>query len=520
MLNRRTSCALVFVCVGILSSSTALAAGYEAGENGPRAMGRGGAYVSHVDEAAALYYNPAGLSRTEGFNMNFNLNLAAYYGSFDRDTYVFPDDSGQAIRYEKAINEHRFLPNPMLFVSHDFGLENVTFGAGVYAPAAVPRKAFPRMTERAVNPSSSNPVVSRPESNAYQLIEQNLFALYPSIGAAFEIPQANLSIGITLQIAWVQTDVTVAVDGAGFTDGDASLLGPGSPNGYFSQEDSNLYSPAAVTTQGFTGTGILGIMYDPIPELSFGFTYRPQHTVMTKGDVELQLSEQLGNLVTLDGTDASLEVPFPHVLRFGVDYRHLDPNGFELFDIEFNVVHERWSVLDKYDAIVDATVSDENTGIITDFQLPVIQLPFQFKNTTSFRLGSDINVLRDRETGDGLTLRTGVFYETAASPEAYTNLLFTSFDRIGISAGASYEIGKFAIDLAASFVHSPERTVDNGEFQALTPLWTCNDIPDGKPIVLADCEANAAGDEPGAVVNNGTYNANYLFFSAGFTYGW
>lgn len=484
-------------------------------------MGRGGAYVAHVDEAGALYYNPAGLSRTEGFNMNFNLNLAAYYGSYDRDTYVFPDDSGQAIRYEKVINDHRFLPNPMLFVSHDFGLENVTFGAGFYSPSAVPRKAYPRMTENAANPSGSNPVVSRAESNAYQLIEQNLFAVYPSIGAAFEIPQANLSIGITLQLAWVQTNITVAVDGDGFTAGSAPLFGPSAPNGYFSEETSSLYSPSAVTTHGITGTGILGIMYDPIPELSFGFTYRPQHKVQTKGDVELQLSQQLASQVTLDGSDASLEIPFPHVLRFGVDYRHLDPAGFELFDIEFNVVHERWSVLDKYDAIVDASVSD-TTGLLTNFQLPVIQLPFQLKNTTSFRLGSDINVLRDRETGDGLTLRAGAYYETAASPKAYTNLLFTSFDRIGVSAGASYQIGKFAVDLATMFVHSPERTVDNGEFQALTPLWICNDVPDNDPDgrIRADCDANAEGAEPGAVVNNGTYNANYLFFSAGFTYGW
>lgn len=520
MFNRRSCCVLVLSALASTASVTASAGGYEVGENGPRAMGRAGAYVAHVDEAGALYYNPAGLSRTEGFNFNMNANLAAYFGSFDRDTYIFPDESGYAIRYEKVLNEHRFLPNPMLFVSHDFGLENVSFGAGIYAPAAVPRKSFPRMDENAINPTGAQPVVSRPESNAYQLLEQNLFALYPSIGFGAEIPEINFRLGLTFQLVYVQTNVTVAVDGAGFTDGQATLFGESQPNGYFSEELSSLYTPSTVTTSGISGTGILGLGYDPIPQLSFGFTYRPQHKVITEGDVRLDLSQQLiDNGVQLDGTETRLPVNFPHVLRFGVDYRHLDDTGFELFDIELNVVHERWSVVDNFDVDVDARVSDD-LGFLQQFQLPVIRVPFHFNNTTSFRLGSDINVLRDRETGDGVALRAGVFYETAATPEAYTNLLFTSFNRIGVSAGTSIEINNWAFDLAAMFVHSPERTVNNGKFRSLTPLWICNDVPEGKPGVQASCEANPPGAEPGAIVNNGTYRANYLIFSAGITYGW
>jgi hypothetical protein len=248
-------------------------------------------------------------------------------------------------------------------------------------------------------------------------------------------------------------------------------------------------------------------------------SYRPQHKVHTEGEVELKLSEQLDNLVTLNGQDAELDVYFPHVLRAGINYKHIDPTGFELFDIEFDVVHERWSVVDKFEVDVDATVTDR-TGLLTNFQLPVIEVPFQFQNTTSFRLGSDLNFLRDRETGDGVTLRLGAFYETAASPEEYTQLLFTSFKRIGVAAGTSIEIGQVAIDLGANFIHSPKRTVDNGEYQALTPLWVCNDVPEGNASVQSDCDANPEGAEPGAPVNNGEYRVNYFVVSAGITYGW
>ena len=49
-----------------------------------RSLGMGGAYISFVRDADAVFYNPAALSKIPGFNMEvFNIGLGTNQDSFE-----------------------------------------------------------------------------------------------------------------------------------------------------------------------------------------------------------------------------------------------------------------------------------------------------------------------------------------------------------------------------------------------------------------------------------------------------
>ena len=520
--------------------TAALAGGYELPENGARAVGRAGANFAHVDDASATYFNPAGLSRVNGLDINFSVNLPLYFASFQRDPHIYRlsgDDFDSVVNYERETNQLRVFPAPMFFIAHNFGIEDFAAGFGIYGPSAVPEARWRGADPNAAVPGAPTVLdptrneVTRAGGNAYQVVDSSLLTIYPSLTVAARIPNTTLRIGGAIQLVYVDTNVTVSLDGSGAIDGrDAIAYDPSTNTGFTSSENPGFYAPSGIASSGFGITGNFGIQWDIIPQLTFGLNYRPRHLVRTSGNVVLDLPEALNTdstRVVLADDSARIDVVFPHVLRGGINYRHLDQTGFEVFDLELAFTWEAWSTVPSFRVRAPGPASEVGTGSFTNRTIPPIEIPVRFQNSFSLRLGGDINALVNRETGNGLTLRGGILYESASSPNEYTNLLFTAFQRIGVSVGASYQINRWGIDLGAMYLHSPTRQVTDGDFRIQMPLWVCNDpashgsagLTAGQ--VAAACQNNRAeGLDPRHAVNNGEYRVSYLILSTGVRYQW
>src|SRR5690625_3040569 len=526
-------------CMLVGAASVAQAGGYEIPENNPRALGRGGANIAHVQDASATYFNPGALSRLDSFHFSGGLNFPLQFSKFQRADFVFPDagiDQDLTIKYTESRNSLGALPAPALFIAHDFGLKNTSFGLGLYGPSATPQMRWDRMdTSDMIQPGGdefSDTETTRKGGHAYMIEDADLIVLYPSLTASHYFENINLGIGASLQLVYASTKVRLGLDGltgVGINPNsmnDTQARTDQNPNGVLFDEDPASFVETRVNTSGFGVTGNFGFVWDPIPQVSVGVSYRPAHRVRMKGNFSIIAPKLEGMGLNLVDDHAEMDIVMPHVLRAGVNYRHI-VDDFEVFDIELAATYEMWSIVDKMTAKTPGPV---NTDGFSEGPRPIanVDIPFNFKNTVSLRLGGDYNGLRNRSNGQGVTLRGGLFWESNGVSNPYSHLMFMPFGRIGLSAGFSYHFkqerfSQLSLDFGALWLHNFTRTVTDGKMNIIAPLWICHNgenVPSAsKEDIMAACEADAAaGNSPYHAVNNGTYKTDFLTLSVGVTY--
>lgn len=509
------------------ASSLAHAGGYEIPENTTRALGRGGANFASVRDASATYFNPAALANVDGFSFSGGLNLPMQFARFDRADLNFPAQNSltpNTVKFDRARNELGLLPAPMLFFSHDFGLKNTTFGFALYGPSAVPSAKWGSADGDADSPDFMEATVTRggTSASAYQLVASNLLVVYPSLSVGHKFEEIGLSIGGALQLAYARTDVTVGLEGTTgvMSIDDASVRNPSNPSGVLFEEDPAAYVEARVVTQGVGITANFGLLYEPSPSLAIGLSYRPAHKVKMKGKLDILESPGLAAFdLRLKDDTARMAIVMPHVLRAGINYRHI-VDGFEVLDVELAATYEMWSIVNSLVARAPGPI---DSIAFTDRTIADVNIPFNFKNTVSLRVGGDFNGMRDRQTGEGLALRGGLFWESNGSPKEYSNLYFMPFQRVGLTGGLSYYFENVSLDLGLMWLHGMKRTVSNGDFDVINPLWVCLDPGSventTEAAVQAACAANGS-ETPYHAVNNGTYQSDIVTISAGLTWNW
>lgn len=518
------------VAIALVSlPAAAYAGGFEIGDNGTRALGRAGAYAASADEPSAIYYNPAALTRVRGTHATLNLHLFDNNTTFQRDPFIYEDptsrrDPEREIRFEEVEQQTPIFPAPMAFASTNFGLEGWTFGVGAYGPSAFGSPSYHDMTRRPQrfdgatcgvyqpcnddrNTPEDESIVTRDGGQAYMMVEQSVLLVYPSLSVARLFERADLSIGITAQLAALFVDFEVGVDGDGSQPTDVE---------FSSIERDDFFVPNRLDVKGLSATGILGVLWEPSDRIAVGASYRPQFGVVGRGTIDIEFPPGLaGAGLSLTDNDATLRFRMPDVVRGGVAYTHRNETGKELFDLELDVVWENWSVMQYFDVDIPGKV-DDTAGTLRERNIPRLRLGRYYEDSVSIRLGSDISTFLDAE-GHGPIIRAGIGYETPSSPEEWTNIDFTPFTRVTGSLGFSWHVGRVSIDAAYAYVWSPTRKVDNGEYELLTPLWICED-PSG-PLYPGDA-CNDSSLDPSHTVNNGTYETWSQIFSIGTTYGW
>ena len=191
-----------------------------------------------------------------------------------------------------------------------------------------------------------------------------------------------------------------------------------------------------------------------------------------------------------------LTLPLPLTARAGVRYVHVR-GGRPLFDLELNVGYESWSRVKQF--TVDGNGLEANL-LAQRINVGLIQVDKRWRDTISVHLGGDFIALPGR-----LTLRGGLFYETAVANRSHAHVDFVSGSQRGVAAGASFFIRRVEVAIAYEFRQQPAIRVGEGAGKVYqeAPGSRCQ----GDFMSLDNCHPQYLG-QPAPVVNAGTYAAH------------
>lgn len=245
----------------------------------------------------AIYYNPAGLALSDGTHLFFDTTVAFRSASY-RHTPHWTDEPEPA-GAEGANTDEATLFNvvaaPMFGASTKIG--DVALGTGVFVPFG--GSSVWDKNERFENqPEFPGPYDG---ANRWFAVEGSVTSMYFSLGAAYEVPNTGLSIGLSANLIRSVVDSVRARVG----DGSNSIATEG-----------RTYIDVSGWQFGFGA----GLMYEAVPDaLWFGLSYQSKPNVVGGMVLEGDLWNALGQ--TSERDDIELHQDLPDVIRLGVRYR-------------------------------------------------------------------------------------------------------------------------------------------------------------------------------------------------------
>jgi long-chain fatty acid transport protein len=476
--KRLTWATAVGLAIAAACPQQAHAGGFEEPGIGTEAMGRGGAFAAKADDGTALEYNIAGLARQRGTRITIEGKLTLNHDEFTR-TGKYPTIAGQAWSGQAypTVSSNNVSAAPFLAISTDFNyFERWTFAIGLNTPSA--------SAQNRKYPSTVNGTWPSPQR--YDATDVNLLVVYPMLAAAVRVTKW-LDIGLALQMVYGTFDLKASA----YADlGNSLCITQGN-----SACDANLH----IKTSAFSATGVLGFMAHPTEDLSLGLNLRGPMYLDSSGTITATPPTAapipINPGTAANPAKAQLDEKLPWILRFGARYAFHDKKHREQGDIEADGTYETWHEAEGN----GDTLKVKNLGPPVAAPLTTTLL-HHYKDTGSVRVGGAYNFWFANETF--LALRLGIFYDSAATSNAWTRIDFDTLPKIGYALGLGYKIHGVSINVAYNYIASNSRTVDNGKEHVINGITGKAYGPDGY--------------EP--VFNNGTYSAHTqaIFVGLGF----
>jgi long-chain fatty acid transport protein len=484
-------------------SGGASAGGLEFPDLGTVALGRGAAFTARADNLSAFYYNPAGLSKSTGINVLLGaniVNLDLRYTRFGSggcwveevggrfiescesdpasacpageicladpalDHGDFPDAA--AAPFAGASSGHNWGALPMLVANWGDvgGVKGLAIAVGLVPPS-----------------SFGTPTFEKDGAQRYALIEANHLIVFPGVGISYTFNR-YLQVGATFLSGFGHFRQSQAI---------RPLPQPNDVNSFNERRIGDAIV-AIEAKDNFIPSGTIGVMSNPFDWLELGIAVKMPAYINAKGKVKYTPSEwDLPDSRLVDGEDGmTLKQHFPWVVRAGLRYIH------RRFDIEFDVVWENWSSLRSFEVGMDAVLFDGNYD---EIEMPDVDLPKNFKDTYSYRIGGDVEVWPEH-----LAIRLGGFYQSSAYPGGNETFSvdFPYAEQFGIGGGLTWHTCEY-LDVNAGYMHifQPDIVVERGIVQQQGLPYT----PD--PMNDPDTQLNV-----GNVVNGGRYEVGINIF--------
>jgi len=383
-MNRRNISELLAIIFCGISVWNIAANGFGLASQDGFATARGEAFVATADNASAIYYNPAGIAQLKGNNIRGGL-----YSIYLDPTFQ-PTNSGQTFNIGKHYN---FVPQ--IFLTHSFENNSISMGLGVYAPYG------------------GN--IDWPQETGFRTIatEGSLkyFRINPVI--AFKLAP-NLSIGGGVMVDYGNIDLE-------------SGIRPSSqpPNFYYFKGD------------GWSVGYNLGVLWQPIDQISIGATFRSATTMTMDGNTEF---EQYSAGIPYTTVPAHADFTFPITAVVGLSYRPTPK-----WNLEFDADYTDWSSFET------TTIYQEGSVVLGTPQNPMVTLDWQPSWMYEFGV--------TRYFDGGWHVSAGYVYNENSVPNAYYTPLVADLDRHFFSAGAGYKGKRFDFDVTYQFGYGPAHTV-------------------------------------------------------------
>ena len=407
------------------------AQGLYAGSKGARVMGRAGAFGAKADDLSAVEYNPAGLTYVEKTDLQLSNRFSYNQTKFQRVPTL---EDGEIVSFDGVKNQTPWQGlEPLLGVVSNFGLKDFAFAATAYAPAGTSKLTF--------SPGS----VEADEEGAqrYMMVERESAILIYALSTAYKYRDV-FGVGATFQ--WIHVprlNYSLIVAPVGFG------IGADKVNAQFDMQAD------VAGSDPFIPNAVVGAWVQPIKQLRLSLSGQvipaeiksksTIHVARATSGAELDLVRDDPNTPTRETepveNDVELRVPLPLWARAGAQLIQ------DKFDLELNVTWHGWSRVDTFvlDSLVGGVGLSGSLGGAT-IPIDVVNIEKNWKNTLTFQLGGDVQVIADK-----LTLRAGVAYETPTADKASAHVDFATGHHFTGAVGASLFIKKF--ELAAAFAH-------------------------------------------------------------------
>jgi long-chain fatty acid transport protein len=370
-----------------LLPAPAFAAGFQILEHGTAATGMVGAFTGKADDVSAIFFNPAGLADQTGLQVYVGGMLITGAPSAE----MVPGGGAVGAQVEPQ-------PLPTIYTSYHLP-HDVTVGAGLFS-------------------------------------QFGLSVEWPSDWAGrFLVTQAQLrTVTINPTASWRPKPWFAVGGGLDFTPASVKL-------------ERSLDLVAAEGTARFAANTVgvganLGVMFDPIPEVSLGISYRSQynlnfHSGALQLDVPPELSQQLPDM------PASTTLPMPDLLSFGATVRPTD-------DVSI-IAQVDWTNWSRF----------QNLTLTTPVQAMDMSIPEKWHDGWTMRLGAEwIYSETDK-------LRFGFGYDWNPVPASTMGPIIPDADRVLLSFGASHDFGNnLTGELALMGVFFQDRTSELAGFNA------------------------------------------------------
>jgi long-chain fatty acid transport protein len=460
----------------ILSAATpdARAAGLYFTDRGVRPMGRAGAFVAGADDLGAVWYNPAGLADA-GTSILFDASWLQFSIGYTRALRVVNADGVVTYPTDPTIHgSSPVLPLPTAAWSYVVDkAQRFTIAGGVLAPY-IALASYPQTIEYPYGPGPS------PARYTLSSFDGSLLAL-PGAWIAYKpIEELRFGAGMMALVGWFQSDVTFSA-----CPQDRLLCAPEQPE----------YDAAARLRVGpiFAPSFDAGVTWVPSKYVRVGLSGQTPMIINSGATFQVRMPTAAEfDSASEDGDKARVRFVLPAIVRAGVEVRPIDD-----LRVELAWVHEFWSAHHTIEAVPEGVTIDGVTGLPPKLAIPTIDIPRDFKDSDSIRLGGEYHF---KAGGYGLDARTGISYETTAVPPAYLSLSSLDFNKWILSFGGSLYIGKhwrFDGVVAHVFTQNVYVNPDQAQIPRINPL---------------------PGSAPLEAVNGGQYNASANIIGVGLNY--
>jgi len=336
----------VFVVLLLLSvvSTKAFAGGYMIPHQTARGLGLSNAMTAGVNDASAVYYNPAALSEVQGDN----LLISGTYVNLQNSV----ENSGR-----KSTNKHddNFLAS--FFANYRIPNSDFTLGIGTYAP-------FGLATE-----------YDKDAFTRFAAVQTELKTIYITPALSWN-PTKYFSFGAGLSFAHASAVFSRAL-----------CLDPISG----CTQPLGLEGTVRVTDTADAFAYNLGFLVKPTDNLKLGFSYR------SRVDLRFDNADaKFGGSFSTPTVKADVSpLPLPPVIDAGLFWQ-ITPS----WGAEFVYEYTRWSEFKNF----TATFSPTTIFLPLGAPIPGFKLPEDWKNTSTIRLGSYYALNKNWELRGGMAL--------------------------------------------------------------------------------------------------------------------